>query len=87
MNNAARINGDPTRVAVGGETTGGHLATIACMIARDYGGHLPIFQLLIYPNASSLRATNLVGLPPALIVAAEFDVLREEREVYAEQRT
>lgn len=125
MNNASLINGDPGRIAVGGDSAGGNLAAVVALMARDRGGSQLVFQLLVYPvtdyyapgtpsyhqnadgyfltrddmvwfwnhyldgeadaanpYACPLRATSLTGLPPALVITAEFDPLRDEGEIY-----
>jgi acetyl esterase len=52
IENAGQINGDPARVAVVGESAGGNLATVVCLLARDLGGSAPIHQVLVYPVAT-----------------------------------
>lgn len=47
--------------------------------------YLPDPSLRQHPYASPLQATTLDRLPPACIVTAGFDVLRDEAEAYAEQ--
>ena len=49
MTNAAQLKGDPRRVAVGGESAGGNLAAVSCLMARDRQGKMPVHQMLIYP--------------------------------------
>ncbi|MDB5920143.1 MAG: lipase [Massilia sp.] len=49
LEHAKEINGDPTRVAVGGESAGGNLATVVSMMARDKKATMPVHQLLVYP--------------------------------------
>ncbi len=124
--NAARLGGDPARVAVGGDSAGANLAAVVSLRARKQGTRPPVFQLLVYPvtdhnfarpsylangdgymlttlamrwfwdayvpvveqrthpDASPLHAADLSGLPPALVITAEFDPLCDEGEAYAE---
>jgi acetyl esterase len=123
---AAELNIDPARIAVGGDSAGGNLATVVAHLAREHSGPRLVYQLLIYPAtdmrmsapsieenaeapvlnkavmqwfvnhylkdaadqanalASPLLATDLSGLPPAFIITAECDPLRDEGEAYAE---
>ena len=69
MKNAGKWSGDVNRVAVGGESAGGNLATDMCYMAKMRGGKMPIHQMLVYPyvdtsfasaNASSARENATV---------------------------
>ena len=47
--NAASFGGDPTRIAVGGDSAGGNLAAAVAQMAADRGAPSFVHQLLIYP--------------------------------------
>jgi acetyl esterase len=49
IEHASELGVDPDRVAVGGDSAGGNLAAVTCLMARDRGAPQPHFQLLIYP--------------------------------------
>jgi acetyl esterase len=123
---AAQWNGDPSRIAIGGDSAGGNLTAVVAQMAREQGGPQIVFQLLIYPTtdcrmgtpsieenaegygltkgaitwyinhylntddeklnplASPLLAKDFSRLPPALVVTAEYDPLRDEGERYGQ---
>lgn len=126
--NAERLGIEGAKIAVGGDSAGGNLATVVCLLAEERAGHKPVFQLLLYPstgytgeepaslrenaegylltkrlmnwfrshyyrteadrfnpNASPIRSELLHTLPPAAILTAEYDPLRDEAQAYAEQ--
>jgi acetyl esterase len=47
---AQDIGGDPRRIAVGGDGTGGNLAAVVAQMARDRKGPMLMYQVLIYPS-------------------------------------
>jgi len=56
--NAASINGDASRIAVGGDSAGGNLAAAISLMARDRGNPPLAFQLLVYPVTARDFSTN-----------------------------
>ncbi|CAN0257390.1 MAG: alpha/beta hydrolase [Pseudohongiellaceae bacterium] len=50
VNNAHTLGGDPDRVAVGGDSAGGNLAAVVCLMAQEAGDPQLSYQLLIYPG-------------------------------------
>ena len=74
--NAARLGGDPRRLAVAGDSAGGNLAAVCALMARGAGGPALGFQLLIYPVVDS----NLDGGTYATL--GDAPVLNRDRMTY-----
>ncbi|MDY7090066.1 MAG: alpha/beta hydrolase, partial [Actinomycetota bacterium] len=120
---ATELGVDPSRLAIGGDSAGGQLATVVARRQRDAATPLDL-QVLIYPaidpmtasesfdqvgsygldrasmklawetyvpdpltrftpDVAPLAAEELAGLPPTLIITAEYDALRDEGADYA----
>ena len=121
----SEIAGQEVPLIVAGDGSGGNLAAVTAIRARDRSGPPIALQVLIYPvtdadfdrpsyldpenellltrdamiwywdhylpessrrtepDASPLHTENLQELPPAVILTAEDDVLRDEGEAYA----
>jgi len=57
--NARHLQGDPSRIAIGGASAGGNLTAVVCLMAKERSGPTLVFQLLAYPS------TNLATLETA----------------------
>ncbi|PID97133.1 MAG: lipase [Actinomycetales bacterium] len=121
------LHGDPSRIAVCGDSAGGNLAALVCHVAHDDGGPRIRHQALLYPGTDLSRSfpsilehanapvltkrmvdvfvahylgpephldprdptispywrEDLRGLPPALVVTADIDPVRDEGLAYA----
>lgn len=64
------------------QNANGYSLTRAAMI-RFWSDYVRVESDALHPHASPLRAPVLAGLPPALVLTAEFDPLRDEGERYA----
>jgi acetyl esterase len=70
---AGDIGADPARIAVAGDSAGGNLAGVACLLARDAGGPQPALQVLLYPAADAVG-----GQPSREIFAEGFLLTRND---------
>ena len=66
---AGELGVDPSRVAVMGDSAGGNLSAVVCLMARDRGGPRVTFQGLLYP------ATDLTLSSPSVEENAHAPVL------------
>jgi len=124
--NAAEVGGASGPVAVCGESAGGNLAAVTCLLARSDPRVAIRHQVLLQPvldftlsfpsmalplteclvprddlawyyktyygdgnpkdrRVSPVFADDLSRFPPALIIAAEYDTLRDEAQAYSER--
>lgn len=73
---------DPSMTKLGdAKRLGSDLKPETC--ADCYSKYLPRAQERLHPYASPLESRRLRGLPPALVLTAECDVLHKEGEQYA----
>jgi acetyl esterase/lipase len=80
VEHAGELGADPDRIAIGGDSAGGNLATAACIQARESGAPMPAMQLLIYP------VTDAVGGQASRDTFAEGFVLTRADMRYFEDR-
>jgi acetyl esterase len=52
VSHATEFGGDPSRIAITGDSAGGNLAAVCAILARDRGLRL-VFQLLVYPRTAA----------------------------------
>ena len=55
---AARLDIDPARIAVAGDSAGGNLAAVVCQSAKETGGPKIALQVLFCPPTDALRDTE-----------------------------
>jgi acetyl esterase len=127
-NNGEALGVDAGRLVVLGESAGGNLAAVVCLLARDAGFPRIRLQVLVYPavdarlrtkalddfaegylqtkrdvlhafqtyglgtvvgaedwRLSPLLAPTHAGLPPALLISAECDAVREDTDSYTQR--
>ena len=59
MQHATACGGDPTRIAIGGDSAGGNLSAVTAILARDAGlAKNILLQLLIYPCTAAKPDTD-----------------------------
>ena len=61
LSHAADIGGDPRRIAIGGDSAGGNLATVTALQVKAKGGPRFCFQLLVYPVTDGTMSHRSYG--------------------------
>ena len=78
---ADRLDVDPTRISVSGESAGGNLAAVLCLMARDRGGPALVHQWLDVPATDLTMSQPSVGSTPAGYLLDHEDLV-EYRDAY-----
>lgn len=60
LEQAAALNINPAQIVVCGDSAGGNLATVLCLMSRDRGIPLPKAQMLLYPVTDRRMLTDSV---------------------------
>ena len=58
LDHAGELGVDPARVAVAGDSAGGELSAVVCLMAEERGVTVPCGQMLIYPATGAGRGTG-----------------------------
>ena len=71
---AQEFNGDPTKIAVGGDSAGGSLAAVVALMVRDRNPEINLsHQLLVYPcvtdpTTDSIESHNIYKDGPVVSI-------------------
>ena len=83
---AARWGADPSRVAVTGDSAGGSLAAVACLLARDEGPAIAA-QVLVYPGLDGTLSAPSLDTHAYAPILTRRKVARLRREVQPGRRS
>ncbi len=77
---AGDLGVDPARIAVSGDSAGGHLAAVTAQLCAADGGPAPAFQLLIYPvtDCASVAQSRVTFAEGFVLTKANMDWYEEQ---------